>query len=61
VVLETVEILIPLLADVALVRLLLLHSLGPRIWGLRIGVNDRECPVSVFMKSLIIVTVLACR
>lgn len=61
VVFETVEVLVPLLANVALVWLLLFHSHGARIWCLGVGVDNREGSVAILMESLIVMTVLAFR
>jgi hypothetical protein len=58
VVLEAIQVLVSLLAHVALVWLFLLHSLCPRIWSLSVGVNNRECAVTVLMQSLVVVTML---
>ncbi len=49
VVFETVQVLVSLAADVALVRLLLLHAKGSRIRSGGLGVDDRECSVAVLM------------
>jgi len=49
VVFEPVQVLVALLADIALVRLLLLHAQGPWIRRLGVGVNDGEGSVSIFM------------
>ena len=58
VILEAVEVLVPLLTDIALVWLLLFHTLGPGIWCLRVRIDDRECAITVLVQSLIIVAVL---
>ena len=55
---QTVEVLIPLVAVLALMRLLLFHSSLPRIRRGRLGVNDREGAVSVLVQLLILVAVL---
>jgi len=57
VVLEPVQILVSLLADVALVRLLLLHTHSAGIWRLGVRVNDRKGAISVLMESLVVVSV----
>jgi len=61
VVLEPVEILVPLLTDIALVRLLFLHALGSRVGCLSVRIDNREGAIPVLMQSLTIVTVLVCR
>jgi hypothetical protein len=58
VVLEPVQVLVTFLADIALVRLLLFHAHCPRIGGLGIRVDNGECPVSIFMQSLIVMSML---
>ena len=57
-ILEAVQVLVSLLADLALVRLLLLHAHCPRIWSLGVGVDNGECTISILVESLIIVPVL---
>jgi hypothetical protein len=49
VVFETVQVLVSLAADVALVRLLLLHAKSSRIRSGSLGVDDGECSVAVLM------------
>ena len=58
VVFETVKILVPLLAHIALVRLLLLHALSARIWSLGVWIHNGICAVCIVMQSLVIMTML---
>ena len=55
---QTVEVLIPLVAVLALMRLLLLHSSLTRVRSRRLGVNDRESAVPILMQLLVLVAVL---
>lgn len=49
VVFETVQVLVSFAANIALVRLLLLHAKSTRIRSGRLRVDDRERSVSVLM------------
>lgn len=49
VVFETIQVLVSFAANIALVRLLLLHAKSTRIRSGRFGVDDRECSISVLM------------
>lgn len=57
VVFEAVEVLIPLLTDVALVWFLLFHTHGSRIRCLSVGINDGEGAISVLMEALVVMPV----
>jgi hypothetical protein len=58
VVLEAVEILVPLAAHLAAVWLFLLHAHGARVRYRCEGVDDRKCAVLVLLQLLVLVTVL---
>lgn len=49
---ETVEVLVPLAADITLERLLLLHAQCPRVWSASLGVDDGKGAVAIFMQLL---------
>ena len=55
---ETIQILVPLPAQVATVRFLLLHSDRARVRYGSKRVNDGECTVVVLLKLLALVTML---
>ena len=55
---QTVEVLIPLVAVLALMRLLLLHSSLTRVRSRRLRVDDREGAVPILMQLLVLVAVL---
>ena len=59
VILEAVEILVSLLAYLALVWLFLFHAHDSRIWCLGIGVDNRVGAIPIVMKTLVVVSVLA--
>lgn len=54
---ESVQVLVPLTADLALVRLLLLHAECARVWRRCLRVDDGEGAVAVLMQLLRLVTV----
>lgn len=58
-ILETVEVLVPLLAHIALVWLLLLHSLRAGVRSLSVRVDNRECAVAILVQPLVIVAMLS--
>jgi hypothetical protein len=49
---QTVQVLIALSADIALVWLLLLHTKSSRVWGRSLGVNDRKRAIPVLVELL---------
>ena len=55
---QTVKVLIPLVAVLALMRLLLLHSSLTRVRSRRLRVDDREGAVPILMQLLVLVAVL---
>lgn len=54
---ETVKVLVALAARVAVEGLLLLHALGAGVGGARLGVDNGECSVAVFVELLRLMTV----
>lgn len=54
---ESVQVLVPLTADLALVRLLLLHAECARVWRRCLRVDDGEGAVAVLVQLLRLVTV----
>lgn len=54
---ETVEVLVPLVAHVALVRLFFFHADRARIRLIVVRIQDGECPISVFLQPLVLVSV----
>ena len=57
-ILEAVEILVPLAADFAAIGLLFLHADGARIWNRCGRVDDGKGAVRVLFELLILVAVL---
>lgn len=57
VVLETVEVLVSLVAYVAFVWLILLHTHSSGIRLIIVRIKDRESAVSVLLQSLVLVAV----
>jgi hypothetical protein len=58
VVLEAVQVLVPLAANFAAIWFLLLHAKGTRVRSRCFWVNDRECAISIIMQLLVIVAML---
>jgi hypothetical protein len=58
VVFEAVQVLVPLAADLAAIRFLLLHAEGTRVRSRCFWVNDGECTISIIMQLLIVVAML---
>lgn len=52
---QPVQVLVPLATDVAFVRLLLFHAKSSRIRCRGLGVNNRECAITIFMELLSLV------
>jgi len=55
-ILETVEVLVSLVAHIALVRFFLLHTDCAWVWLIIVRVQYRESTVSIFLQSLVLVT-----
>ena len=53
---ETVQILIAFTTNIALVRLLLFHTKGSRVWRGSLWVHDRESSITVLMQLLSLMT-----
>ena len=58
VVLQAVEILIPFTTDLTFIWLFLLHSKRSRVWRQGRGIYDGKGSVDVFVKLLVVVTML---
>ena len=58
VVLETIQVLVALAANLATVRLLLLHADGAGIWNGCRRVDDGEGTIGILLELLILVAVL---
>jgi hypothetical protein len=58
VILETIQVLVPLAADIALVGLLFLHTQCSRVCLESIGIDNGKSAVGVFVEFLGVVTVL---
>lgn len=58
VVLKTIQIFVPLLANLALVWFLLLHSHGSWVRCVIVRVNNGECAVAIFVQALVLMAVL---
>lgn len=57
-ILQTIQVLVPLLANFALVRLLLLHAHSPRVWRRGLWVNNGKGPIGIIVKALVVVAML---
>ena len=55
---QAVQVLVALATHVAFVRLFFLHTHRAGVWCRCLGIDNRECSVSIVVQSLIVVAVL---